>query len=379
MSTRRGHGEGSIYRRGDGRWVGSIDVGWTNGRRKRKVIYGKTRREVAEKMKVALRAQQQGSLAVDERQTLGQYLEWWLDNAARNTVRASTLESYSEKIRLHVLPSLGHVRLSRLTPAHLQQLQNEKVEQGLSPRSVAYIHAILRRALGQAEVWGLVAKNVAKAVQPPRVVRPEVVPLSLEESKRLLDAAQDDRLHALFAVAIAVGMRRGEILGLHWDDVDLENGTVRIRTALIRVGGKMQLSEPKSHRSRRTMYLPSTCVDALRRHRARQIEERLLAGELWREQGLVFTTAIGTPIDPRSLSRVFMGLCMKAGLGKRRLHDLRHTCASLLLAQGVHPRVVMETLGHSGIALTMDTYSHVMPSLQKDAADQMEAALRGVV
>lgn len=318
---------------------------------------------------------------MDERQRLGQYLEWWVSESLPTSgLRPATLVSYAEKVRLHINPTLGHVRLARLAPSHVEQLLRVKQAEGCSPGRVARIHAVLRAALSQAERWGLVARNVAKLVKAPQNTRPEVVPLTPAEARKLLEAAADDRLLALYSVGLALGLRLGEALGLHWADVDLDAGTLRVRTALQRVKGpdgwKLTMVEPKSKRSRRTIPLPGSCVEALRAHRLRQMEERLAAGTRWVEQGLVFTTPKGTPIDPRNLLRRFHAVCELAGIGQRRFHDLRHTCASLLLAQNVHPRVVMETLGHSQMGLTMDTYSHVLPVLQRDAADLMDRALQ---
>lgn len=375
MPARRGHGEGAIYQRGDGRWVTAVNLGWEGGKRKRKVVYGKTRKEVAEKLKSLLRDQQRNTLVSDEKQTVQKYLEWWLAEVASTSVRPTTAESYTDKIRLHVIPEIGRVRLARLTAAQVQDLLTRKLRSGLSPRSVAYIHAILRRALGQAEKWGLVSRNVVALVDPPRVQRPEARSMTPEEARAFLNAAKVDRLHALFAVALAIGLRRGEVLGLHWRDIDLDKGTLRVRTSLVRLGGTMVLSEPKSARSRRTIPLPSSSLTALREHRLRQVEERLAAGNLWQESGLVFTTHVGTFIEPRTVGRAFERICERARIGRWHLHELRHTCASLLLAQNIHPRVVMEVLGHSGITLTMNTYSHVLPALQQDAASRMEDLL----
>ena len=254
-------------------------------------------------------------------------------------------------------------------------MMNKNLAAGRSPRTVQYTHTVLRRALGRALKWGLVARNVATLVDRPRSVRQEMQSLSPEQARVFLQAAEGDRLEALYSVAIAVGLRQGEALGLRWDDVDLDAGKLRVRVALQRVNGKLQLVGPKTAKSRRTIALPQTAVIALRKHRTRQLEERLRAGEHWQEMGLVFPSTIGTPHDARNVVRAFQKLLEQAGLPHMRFHDLRHTCASLLLAQGVHPRVVMEILGHSQISLTMDTYSHVIPSLQREAAQQMDAAL----
>lgn len=242
---------------------------------------------------------------------------------------------------------------------------------------MGYIRAVLRQALGQAERWGLVTRNVAKLAEPPRLRRREVQPLSPEEARALLIAISDDRLESLYLIAIGVGLRQGEILGLAWSDVDFETSTVTVRNALQRVAGKLALVEPKSTTSRRTVAMPRFVRDALWAHRGRQRTQRLLAGSRWHDdpRNLVFTTTVGTPMDGIAVTRRFQATLATAGLPRQRFHDLRHLCATLLLAQGVAPRVVMETLGHSQISLTLNTYSHVIPALGRAAADEMDAIL----
>jgi integrase len=373
--AKRGQNEGSIFKRKDGRWVAILNIGYRDGARRRKHFYGNTRRDVQERLTAALRAQQQGLPVAPERQTLGDFLRHWLDHVVRPNLRPKTHHSYAAEVRLHIGPQLGHIQLAKLRPQHIQAFLNEKREAGLSARTVQYHHAILRRALGQAEKWDLVPRNVAALVTPPTIRRREIEPLQPDEALTLLDAVRDDRLEAVYSVALAVGLRQGEILGLRWRDVDLENGKLEIRTSLLWLDGACQLSEPKTDRSRRSIALPEVATMALHGHRARQLEDKLIAGTRWREHDLVFATTLGTPMHPRNLVRHYHRALAKAGLPRKRFHDLRHTCASLLLAQGVQPRVVMEILGHSQIALTMDTYSHVIPSLKRDAANSMDKAL----
>jgi integrase len=223
----------------------------------------------------------------------------------------------------------------------------------------------------------MVTRNVARLAEPPRVPRREVRPLSPVEARRFLDAIRADRLEALYLVALGIGLRQGEILGLAWSDIDFEGATVTVRHALQRIDGRLELVEPKSATSLRVVALPGIVLDALRAHRTRQLEDRLLAGSRWRDdpRGLVFTTTVGTPMDGIAVTRRFQAVLAGAGLRRQRFHDLRHACASLLLARGVAPRVVMETLGHSQMSLTLNTYSHVIPALGRAAADQMDAVL----
>ncbi|MDP9365219.1 MAG: site-specific integrase [Chloroflexota bacterium] len=373
MTKRRGHNEGSIYQRdSDGRWVGAISL--PNG--KRKSLYGKTRKEVQDKLRAAFRDAESGLDLTSRQQTVGQYMTRWLEDVAKPGVRPSTFKSYESYVRLHIVPALGRHHVAKLTPQDVQAFLNAKVAAGLAPRTVQQIRAILRRALRQAQKWGLVARNVATLVDPPRSVRTHVQPLSGEQARRLIDhaTAQNDRLWPLLCTAILTGLRQGELFGLRWEDVSLTEGTLRVRHAMQRVDGKPRLIEPKTKKSRRTLSLPAPVVAALQAQRRRQLEERLLAGDRWRDWDLVFTSTIGTPLEPTNVLKRLQALLEGAALPRQRFHDLRHCCASLLLAQGVSARVVMEMLGHSQIALTMDTYSHVMPAMLNDAATALEAA-----
>jgi integrase len=368
---KRGNDEGSVYQRQDGRWVAAVrDV---NGRRVYR--YARTRAEAAAKLTVALKATADGIALPSEQQTVAEFLTAWLEESARRTLRPSTYRSYRQIVRDHILPEIGNVRLARLTPQQVQRLINHRLESGLSPQSVLYIRGVLRRGLNEALRWGLVARNVATLVQPPRVQRYEISPLDADQAQRLLSAIRGDRLEALFSVALAIGLRQGEALGLRWQDVDLDAGILRIRHALQRIDGELVLVEPKTMRSRRTIQLPSLAVGALREHRLRQSAERALVEEEWEDHDFVFTSQLGRPLDGATVTHRFQKLLAAAGLPRQRFHDLRHGCATLLLAQGVSPRVVMDVLGHSAITLTLNTYSHVVPALQTEAARRMDAAL----
>jgi integrase len=240
------------------------------------------------------------------------------------------------------------------------------------------MRATLRTALNDALKWGLISRNAAALVDLPRAPRPEIQTLDSKQARAFLAAAKKNRLGPLFTTALGVGLRLGEALALGWEDVDLKARTLRVRRALQRIEGTLRFVEPKSERSRRMVNLPEFAITVLTRHRVAQKKERLKAGAEWLENGLVFTSTIGTALDERNVRREFKAILDVAKLPAMRVHDLRHTCASLLLAQGVHPRVVMETLGHSQISITMDTYSHVMPALNIEAAQKMNAALNPI-
>ncbi|PDW00984.1 tyrosine-type recombinase/integrase [Candidatus Chloroploca asiatica] len=364
MSKRRGHGEGSIHQRSDGRWCALVDLGIINGTRKRKYLYGDTRKEVAEKLKVALRDQQLGLMTVHENQTVTQFLTAWLEQSVKPTNKPSTHQSYRDIIKRHVEPAIGHIVLSKLTPQHIQALLTTLKAKQLSPRTVQYARAILHHALDQALKWGYVARNVVALVEAPRVERHTVEPLTEAQATALLQAVAGHRLEALYRIALGLGLRRGEVLALRWVDLDLKARTLRVAAG-------------KTASSTRTLPLPATLVDALRAHEQQQAHERAEQGASWKEHGLVFPSEVGTPISGRNLLRHFKSVLTKLGLPATiRFHDLRHSCATFLIAQGVHPRVVMEILGHSQISVTMNTYGHVLPETQQDAVQKLDALLR---
>ncbi len=377
MAKRRGHGEGSITQRKDGRWQARIDLGWIDGKRVRKSFYARTRQEVAKKLTKALSEYQSGLPLANDRLTVEKYLSRWLDDVARPTVRASTFEVYESRLRLHVLPHVGRIALAKLAPAELSQLYTRLLAKGLAPATVRYVHAILHRALDQATRWNLIPRNPADLVDAPRLDHHDVTALSPEQVAALFDAAKGERLEALYVVAVTGGLRLGEILALRWSDLDWDARTIQVRRTLGRTKKNgLAFGEPKTPKGRRSVTLPAFALDALRQHRARQIEERLKLGAAWEDLDLIFPNEVGKPIERQNLiRRSFKKLLQKAGLPDVRFHDLRHTSASLLLRLGEHPKVVQERLGHSTISVTMDVYSHVMPDLQRDAAAKLDRLL----
>src|SRR3954447_17703799 len=374
-------GESSIYRDEDGRWHGFVSIGKKeNGRRDRRRVSGAKRADVVAEVR-ALEAKRDAGMveAAGKAPTVGDWLEHWLENIAARKVRARTLESYRSTIRLHLRPGIGHHRLDRLQPEHLERLYAALADKGLSSASILRVHRVLSRALRVAFQRGKVARIVATLVDPPVVKRPEAaLPLSTTEARAVMAAAQAHRNAARWTVALAMGLRQSEALGLRWADVDLETGTLSVRRGLHRVAGHgLVYEEPKADRSRRTLALPAPLVEALRAHRAAQLEERLAASAEWADLDLVFAQPNGKAIERKSDWRAWKALLQEAGVRDVRLHDGRHTAATLLLSEGVHPRVVMEVLGHAQMRTTTDTYSHVMPALGRDAADRMGNALWG--
>ena len=272
------YGEGSIYQRADGRWSAQLDMGWRNGKRQRKLIYGRTRREVQDRLRAALKAKQEGTLRVGSRQSTGKFLQRWLEDSVKPSVRPATYSMYWHLTTRHLIPNLDRVPLEKLSPEHVQALLRAKTDEGLAPRTVHHLRALLRIALNRAMRWGLVARNAAALADSPRIERFEVRMLAPAEAKQLLAAAEDDRLGALYSVALALGLRQGEALGLSWEDVDFESRRLHVRHGLQRIAGKLRLVEPKTRQSRRTIALPAVVIDALQHHRAKQSQERLLAG-----------------------------------------------------------------------------------------------------
>ena len=273
--------------------------------------------------------------------------------------------------------TFGRIPLSKLAPQDVQKLINRKLATGLSPRRCQYIHAVLRRALGEAERFGLVARNVAKLVKAPKVEQAEIEPFTPEEARAFIQAIRGERLEALYTLSIATGLRQAEVLGLSWKDIDLPCAELTVRTTLQRINGEFQFLEPKTARSRRTLALPDMVVKALRAHKGRQIGEMLQAGTEWQETGLVFTTEAGGPLGDRVVRARFYRILENAGLRRQRFHDLRHSCASLLIAQGAGSREVMEQLGHSTIVMTLNRYAHIFQEVQRESARKMGESLTG--
>ena len=355
---RRGRNEGSIYQRKDGLWVGQYKVHTVNGG-KYKYIYGKRREDVAKRLTRAMADRDSGFVFDSQSLTLGEYLGKWLE-AIRGTVTYGTWKQYETVVRLHITPALGTTKLDRLTPLHVQTLYRNKLDSGLSARRVVYVHVTINKALKQAVRWSLIPRNVADAVDPPKLQKTEIRPLSEDQVRILLDTAEGDRLEALYVLAVTTGMRQGELLGLQWKDIDLEAGMLRVRRTVF----AGTVSPPKTDKSRRSIKLTRKAVAALRYHRERYPE---------RISEWVFHTGKGTPVSCYNLhNRSWKPLLAKAGLPHTRFHDLRHTAATLLLTKGVHPKIVQEMLGHSSISITLDTYSHVLPDIQEKAVSVME-------
>lgn len=393
MRRRRGRGEGGVYQRGDGLWVGSLTIGYDgSGRRRRRVVYGATKAEVVERLVRLQHEVAVGLVSDPERITVVRFLERWLEDSVRRAVRSTTHTLYRQMCRIHIIPRIGGLQLPKLRPLHVEQMLTGMEKDGKKPRLCQLAYTILHRALNDAVRGGLIPRNVCEAVARPRAPRKTMQTLLPEQAAQLLEASEADRLHALYVLAVTMGLRQGELLGLQWPDVDLDAARLSVRHQLCEMSGQLWLDEPKTAKARRQVELPAIAVVALREHRS-----RMQAEGHWQADGYVFTDTEGGLIRKSNLRRrSFEPLLELRALRERlrkqgvaedalpkplpriRFHDLRHTAATLALKEGVHPKVVQEMLGHSQIAVTLDTYSHVLPTMQKEAAAKIDALFAGL-
>jgi integrase len=370
----RGNGSGSVYPRKNkqGKIIGYRGSYFAPDG-KRRYVSAKRKGDAEKALRQAMTDADRGFVFDGGTLTLENYLTRWLTDSVKDTVRRSTFVQYKSVVNRHLIPALGRLKLKALTPAHARSLYREKLDCELSPRTVQYIHVTLHKALKQAVMDGLIPRNIADAVKAPQAHKIEVTPLTPAEVKVLLSAASGDRLETLYITAIHTGLRRSELLGLKWTDIDLDARTLSVQRSLDRDG---TFNPPKRNKSRRSVKLTAQAAEALKGHRARQNEERLQLGSLWEDWGLVFPNRSGKPMNADYLyHRSFKPLLERAELSGFTFHSLRHTCATLLLSKNVNPKIVSEMLGHATISQTMDTYSHVMPGMREVAATALEEAL----
>ena len=325
---------------------------------------------------MALHEQQQGTLVVGPRQTIEQFFTYWLEEVHKANVRVSTYKRYQNLLRLHFLPVLGRYQLGKLSPQHIQALYAQKLKEGLSPRTIRFLHAVLHKAFDHAVRLNYLSRNLCDVVELPRSEKYEHHSLTQEQIQQFLSCVEGHPLEALFVLALVTGMRRGELLALKWKDVNFAESILQVQRSLIEVRGEsIRESEPKTAHGRRSIYLIPLAIDALKQHRARQLETRLQHADIWQEQDYIFCTSHGSPFHVTYIVNTFRTLLKKASLPRIRFHDMRHSAATLLLSMGIHPKVVQEILGHSNIRITMDVYSHVLPSIQKDAMTKLSDVL----
>lgn len=340
------------------------------GKRYWKRVSAPLKRECEEEVRRLLSGNAERGRPASSRSLRGYLAEWVA--SIEGTVRPQTRQRYAREIERHLLPGLGDIRLDRLTAQHIQSAYGDLLRSGLSPSTVRLAHAVLDRALRDAVRRGAVPRNPADHVDLPKKVEPELTVWTLEEARRFDRASEGNRLHALFRLALLGGLRRGELLGLMWQDVNWERSTVSVQRSMSKGESGFVLGETKTRAGRRSVKLPPSCMDALRRHLEEQ--DRAIGLRRLKPEGFVFTSHLGTPLHPNSLMAEYERVVRAAGVPRIRFHDLRHTSATLLLASGVHPRVVQERLGHSDIAMTLGRYSHVLEDVQQSAADALGRA-----
>lgn len=370
MAKIRGHGEGSIYKRKDGLWVAQILAQGT-----KLYKYCKTQHEAREWLQETRSQMQSGMSLAASQVTLNQFLQQWLESH-KTSIRLKTAAQYDQIVNQYLSPGIGRIKLKELRPDHIQALYNSCLKAGKSERTVLLIHAVLNRALNQALKWGLIGRNPALGTTHPKYKHNEMKTLTDSQVRDLLRVVKGSKYEALYLLAVSTGLREGELLGLKWSDVDWETRRLKVQRQLQRLSGHgLFFSEPKSQAGKRSVVLSTVVVSRLKSHRVIQAYERLFAGDAWQENDLIFPSTIGTPRDPRNLFKHFKSLLKQAALPDIRFHDLRHTAATLMLQQGIHPKVVQERLGHADISLTLRTYSHVLPDIQEEAAEKFDLLL----
>lgn len=371
---------GNIRKRGKDSWEVRVDMGrdpLTGKRRQVSRTIKGTKRD-AQALAASLISQYEAGIDVSrDKQTVGDFLRMWLREYAKPNTAPTTFRRYEQLVGLHITPIIGDKPLNKLRPLHVQAVYSNMAEKGLSARTALQCHRVLREALHHAVKWQLLSRNPADAVESPRPLRYEMTALGPDDLKRLLDAADQTRYGLLVSVALFTGLRKGELLGLRWQDVDFDNCALHVQQTCQWLSGEgFIFRQPKSHRSARSVALSTDTVEILKHRRVRNLEERLAAGTAYEDKGLVFTDALGRPINPNTLRDAWLGIVKASGIGRLRFHDLRHAHASLLMAQGVHPKIVSERLGHATVGITLDTYSHVLPGLQREAAEGLDALLK---
>lgn len=367
MSKKRGQNEGSIYQRKDGRIIGAVSI---QGKRIEKSF--KTKTAAREWVKQSISQIDAGLSIQGAQYKTNKYLQEWLVTK-KNHIKANTLKQYEQVIKQHIAPVLGDVKLRDLTPIMLQRFYNLKLENGTSENTVALMHRVLRGALRQAHMMGLIVRNPLVSVRCPKPERKEMKTLNESQVRNLLLVARSTGLEALLHITVTTGLRMGEVIGLKWEDLDMGTGSLRVQRQVQREKGKgLVFSQPKSAKSRRVIILGPSAIDKLKLHYQQQHWSKLIAGDRWEENDLIFPNTIGKPMEHSRLLKDFKEILKKAELPIIRFHDLRHTAATLMLQAGIHPKIVQETLGHADISLTMNTYSHALPTLQKEAAAKMD-------
>jgi integrase len=375
--------KGHVYQRAKGSWTIVYDLppDVVTGKRwqKSQTVKG-TKRDAERTLREVLLSLEQGTYVKPNKITLGEWLRRWLKDYVSMNTTDRTQESYKSIVERHLIPSLGRVALTDLQPVHIQSYYTDKLDKGradgkggLSARSIVYQHRILSKSLDYAVKMGVVVRNMAKVVEPPRVAKVTMNTLSPEEVTRFLDAARETDYYVYFATLLYTGLRRGELLALRWRNLDLESATLTVVETAYKLGnGNYVIKEPKTPQSRRTVTLPPSLVELFKIYRADQELLRIQLGVSLDADDFVFIRTDGSPINPNAVTLAFRRITKRAMLKSLRIHDLRHTHATLMLKAGVHPKVVSERLGHANIGITLDIYSHILPGMQEAAAEKFD-------
>ncbi len=374
-SKRRGRNEGSVYFDAEkDRWIAAISI--PPGKRKKVVC--KSKQEAIRKKNEMLRDAEQGTLPTGPHQKLKEYLPDWLENVQKDKVRISTYVKY-KKLAKYIIADLGDVWLQKLTPEQVKRFYTKKLNDGLSPKTVHSIHGLLHVALKTAVSWNYVPRNVCDLIDPPRIVSRQGSTITIEQAKVLLEQVREHRLEVLLTMALVTGMRRGELLALRWSNVDLARGVavVLVTVDYIPKFGYVE-TEPKTKAGKRPIYLSPFLVSMLIEHKELQEERKLRYGELWENRDLVFPDLHGGYFNPNYLLRVFKKILIEAGLPHMHFHDLRHSAATILLGMGINIKVIQELLGHSHASMTLDTYSHLLPSMQQEVATTWQSTFGAI-
>ena len=370
MGKRRAR-EGCIWKLPDGRWRGAVSLGYENGKHIRKWVMRKTCKEVDKAIKELVRKKEANLPIISTRRTVGMFITNWLADEVKPNRSVGTLRIYEQICRTHLIPQLGRIRLSELNGLDVQKCMNQAAEH-LSPSSVKLVNTILRTALRTGERWGVVAGNAAKHATLPKQVKFDAKPLTAEQANHLLETVKDDRYGAVFTVALSLGLRHGEIAGLRWESVNFATGRLKVTHQLKRVARKgVVLSELKTKHAKRSLRMPQFVVDALLRRQLIQEQEHINAGDRWKDTGFVFTSRHGDPMVPEKMTLDHIAALKRAKLPRIRFHDLRHSCATLLLSKGVPIKMIQEILGHSSYTTTMNLYVHVVEAMRDEATNAM--------
>ncbi|QQE75684.1 site-specific integrase [Brevibacillus composti] len=368
------------FRKRGSTWSFAISLGTDSETGKRKQITRsgfKTKKEAEIACAEMITKYESGELVISKKQTLTSYLEFWLENYAKTKLRQSTYTNHEVAVRSRIIPVLGHHELDKLSPLHVTKYLTELQKEDLSADYIKYLHAVLKKALNQAVKWQLIPKNIMDHVDPPRLAQKEIVTWTAEQANEFLSHAKEDKYYIGFVLAIYTGMRRGEILGLRWKDIDFEQARISVQQTLYRPANSgIIFQEPKTKSAKRRIAIPPFVVKELKAHLSKQNTLRDQYGPGYEDHDLVVCYDDGRPQDPRNLLRHYERIIKRSGLPYIRFHDLRHTHATMLLQLGEHPKVVSERLGHSRVGITMDVYSHVLPDMQKDAADNFEKMMK---